>query len=88
VGVESHDHRWKTVPAWSSFPISVALGQLDLPAGDRALLAGQCPSLLEYLQQVPDPRAVTQSVSRVQHGFRWFLAGMRSLVVLIKQSDH
>ena len=28
----------------------------DLPAGDRALLAGQCPSLLEYLQQVPDPR--------------------------------
>jgi DDE_Tnp_1-associated len=40
----------------SSFPISAALGQLDLPAGDRALLAGQCPSLLEYLRQVPDPR--------------------------------
>jgi len=44
------------VPALSSSPISAALEQLDLPAGDRALLAGQCPSLLEYLQQVPDPR--------------------------------
>ena len=28
----------------------------DLPAGDRALLAGQCPGLLEYLARVPDPR--------------------------------
>jgi hypothetical protein len=56
VGVESNDHCWKTVPALSSSPISAALEQLDLPAGDRALLAGQCPSLLEYLQQVPDPR--------------------------------
>ncbi len=44
------------MPALSSSPISAALEQLDLPAGDRALLAGQCPSLLEYLQQVPDPR--------------------------------
>jgi DDE_Tnp_1-associated len=56
VGVESHDHCWKTVPALSSSPIGAALEQLDLPACDRALLAGQCPSLLEYLQQVPDPR--------------------------------
>ena len=44
------------MPALSSSPISAALEQLDLPAGDRALLAGQYPSLLEYLQQVPDPR--------------------------------
>ena len=44
------------MPALSSSPISAALEQLDLPAGDRALLAGQCPSLQEYLQQVPDPR--------------------------------
>jgi hypothetical protein len=51
VGVESHDHCWKTVPALSSSPISAALEQPGLPAGDRALLAGQCPSLLEYLQQ-------------------------------------
>jgi len=34
----------------SSSPISPALGQVgDLPAGDRALLAGQCPSLAEHL---------------------------------------
>ena len=45
------------MPALSSSPISAALEQRgDLPAGDRALLAGECPSLLEYLQQVPDPR--------------------------------
>ena len=44
------------MPALSSSPISAALEQPGLPAGDRALLAGQCPSLLEYLQQVPDPR--------------------------------
>ena len=28
----------------------------DLPAGDCALLAGDCPSLLECLERVPDPR--------------------------------
>jgi predicted transposase YbfD/YdcC len=57
VGVESHGHCWKTVPALSSSPIAAALEQLrDLPAGDRALLAGECPSLAECLQQVPDPR--------------------------------
>jgi predicted transposase YbfD/YdcC len=57
VGVESHDHCWKTVPALSSSFISAALEQLrDLPAGDRALLAGECPSLPECLQRVPDPR--------------------------------
>jgi len=28
----------------------------DLPAGDRALLAGECPSLAECLERVPDPR--------------------------------
>jgi len=39
VGVESHDHFWKTVPALSSFPITAALERLrDLPAGNRALL--------------------------------------------------
>ena len=29
---------------------------LGLPSGDRALLAGQCPSLAEHLARVPDPR--------------------------------
>jgi hypothetical protein len=57
VGVEAHDRCWKTVPALSSSPISLALEQLrDLPAGDRALLAGVCPSLAECLQRVPDRR--------------------------------
>jgi hypothetical protein len=45
------------VPALSSSPISAALEQLsDLPAGDRAVLAGQYPGLAEYLARVPDPR--------------------------------
>ena len=45
------------MPALPSSPISPALEQLqDLPAGDRALLAGQCPGLAEHLAQVPDPR--------------------------------
>ena len=43
--------------AQPSSPISAALEQLqDLPAGDRAALAGQCPRLAEYPAQVPDPR--------------------------------
>jgi len=34
-----------------------ALGQVgDLPAGDRALLSGQCRSLAGHLAEVPDPR--------------------------------
>jgi predicted transposase YbfD/YdcC len=45
------------VPAVSSSPIAAALEQLqDLPASDRELLPGECPSLLECLQRVPDPR--------------------------------
>ena len=45
------------MPALPSFPISAALGQLrELPADDRAVLAGQCPGLAEYLARVPDPR--------------------------------
>jgi hypothetical protein len=37
--------------------ISPALEQLqDLPVGDCTLLSGQCPSLLESLARVPDPR--------------------------------
>jgi predicted transposase YbfD/YdcC len=45
------------VPASSSSLISPALEQLaGLPAGNRDLLAGGCPSLAEYLAQVPDPR--------------------------------
>jgi predicted transposase YbfD/YdcC len=41
----------------SSSLISPALGQVrDLPAGDRAVLAGQCRSLAEHLADVPDPR--------------------------------
>ena len=40
------------MPALSSSPISGDLEQLgDLPAGDRALLACECRSLIEYLQQ-------------------------------------
>jgi predicted transposase YbfD/YdcC len=45
------------VPAVSSSLISSALEKLgDLPAGDRALLAGHCPSLAGHLASVPDPR--------------------------------
>ena len=45
------------MPAVSSSLISPALVQVEgLPAGDRALLAGQCPGLAEYLADVPDPR--------------------------------
>jgi predicted transposase YbfD/YdcC len=45
------------VPALSSSLIGPALGQLqDLPAGDRLVLARQCPSLAGHLAQVPDPR--------------------------------
>ena len=45
------------MPALSFSLINPALGQLqDLPAGDRVLLAGECPSLLECLERVPDPR--------------------------------
>jgi predicted transposase YbfD/YdcC len=41
----------------SSSLIGLALEQLqDLPAGDRVVLAGQCPSLAGLLAQVPDPR--------------------------------
>jgi hypothetical protein len=41
----------------SSSPIAPALEQLqDLPAGDRMLLAGECPSLRECLARMPDPR--------------------------------
>jgi hypothetical protein len=45
------------VPAVSLSLINPALEQLqDLPAGDGALLAGECPGLLECLRRVPDPR--------------------------------
>ena len=45
------------MPAVSSSLISPALGQArDLPAGGRAVLAGQCRSLAEHLADVPDPR--------------------------------
>ncbi len=45
------------MPAVSSSLIGPALGHVrGLPAGDRALLAGQCPSLAEHLAEVPDPR--------------------------------
>jgi predicted transposase YbfD/YdcC len=41
----------------SSSPIIPALEQLqDLPAADRAALAGQCPGLAVHLARVPDPR--------------------------------
>ena len=45
------------MPALSFSLISPALEELgDLPAGDCALLAGECPSLAECLARVPDPR--------------------------------
>ncbi len=45
------------MPALSFSLISPALEELgDLPAGDCALLAGECPSLAECLERVPDPR--------------------------------
>ena len=45
------------MPAVSSSLISPALEKLEeLPAGDRALLAGHCPGLAEHLAWVPDPR--------------------------------
>ncbi len=45
------------MPALPLSLINPALEQLqELPAGDRALLASACPSLLEYLARVPDPR--------------------------------
>ena len=45
------------MPALSLSLINPALGQLQgLPAGGRAVLASQCPSLLEWLGRVPDPR--------------------------------
>ena len=45
------------MPALSSSSIGAALEELSrLPAGDRALLPGQCPGLAEYLERVPDPR--------------------------------
>jgi predicted transposase YbfD/YdcC len=45
------------VPALSSSPIVPALERFqDLPAGERVQLAGECPSLLACLAQVPDPR--------------------------------
>jgi hypothetical protein len=45
------------VPALSLSLISPALEQLqDLPSGDGALLADECPGLLECLERVPDPR--------------------------------
>jgi len=45
------------VPASSSSLINPALEQLaELSAGERDLLAGECPSLAEFLAQVPGPR--------------------------------
>ena len=45
------------MPALSFSLINPVLEQLqDLPACDGALLAGECPSLLECLERVPDPR--------------------------------
>jgi hypothetical protein len=38
-------------------PMAPALERFqDLPAGDRTLLAGECPSLGECLAWLPDPR--------------------------------
>ena len=45
------------MPALSSSLNNPALEKLaGLPDSHRALLAGQCPSLREFLARVPDPR--------------------------------
>ncbi len=45
------------MPALSLSLVNPALEQLeDVPAGGRAVLARQCPSLLKCLGRVPDPR--------------------------------
>jgi hypothetical protein len=47
----------KAVPAVPSSLSTPALEKLgDLPAGDRAVLAGLCPGLAGHLAGVPDPR--------------------------------
>jgi len=63
--------------------ISPALEQLqDLPVGDRALLAGQCPGLLRCLALVPDPRdprGVRHTLTSLLLTVTAVLAGARSL---------
>jgi predicted transposase YbfD/YdcC len=87
VGVESHDHCRKTVPALSSSLINPALAQLrDLPAGDRTLLASECPSLPECLARVPDlrdPRGVRHTLtSLLLAAVAAVLAGAQSLAAV------
>jgi hypothetical protein len=82
-----HDHDGRTVPALPSSLISPALGQLcELPAGDRAVLAGQCPGLVEYLARVPDPRdprSVRHTLtSLLLAAIAAVLAGARSLTAV------
>ena len=63
------------------------MGQLGgLPAGDRALLAGECSGFLEYLQQVPaprDPRGMRHSLtSLLLAAVAVVLAGAQSLAAV------
>ena len=75
------------MPALSSSPISPALEQLqDLPAGDRALLAGPVPGPAGYLALVPDPRdprGVRHTLtSLLLAAIAAVLAGARSLTAI------
>jgi predicted transposase YbfD/YdcC len=72
------------VPAVSSSLISPALGQVgDLPAGDRALLAGHCPGLAGHLAGVPDPRGVRHTLtSLLLAAVAAVLAGARSFTAI------
>jgi hypothetical protein len=75
------------VPALPLSLISPVLEQLQgLPAGDRVLLAGQCPGLLEYLARVPDlrdPRGVRHTLtSLLLAAVAAVLAGARSFAAV------
>jgi hypothetical protein len=68
----------------SSSLISPALEKLgDLPAGDRALLAGQCPGLAGHLAAVADPRGMRHTLtSLLLAAVAAVLAGARSFTAI------
>ena len=80
------------MPALSSSLIGPALEQFsDLPASDRAVLAGQCPGLLEYLAGVPDPRdrrGVRHSLaSLLMTAVAAVLAGNAHYILVVKKNQ-
>ncbi len=77
------------MPAVSSSPIGLPWRRLrTYPASDRALLAGQCPSLAGYLARVPDPRdprGVRHSLTSLL--LAAVLAGARSFTAIGEWAD-